>query len=238
MDVEFFLSRAEREFEPNQNRIVLNARDKVHADALKRCCVDVAVWGKGREIVIHWRDDEGNPYRIPPQLASYAKSPPQWAIAGFSQAMASQTHSEAPNLKPPEVIATPTQPITASVKPRSKDDELIIWAQLNDKPTGICSLTNGKVLFMNSLMPEFCGLAYDQIAVPDIATQFAKRDEREPTDLVEFNERLIKDKVINGTMKAFRTSGAFGNFHGQYRFAFLNGVPVRISEYDTFEVIN
>jgi hypothetical protein len=239
MDVEFFLSRAEREFDPTLNRIVLNARDKVHADALKRCCVDVAVWGKGREIVIHWRDDEGNPYRIPPQLASYAKSPPKWAIAGFSQPLASQaSHPEAPNPNQTEVIATPTQHITASVKPRSKDDELIIWAQLNEKPTGICSLTNGKVLFMNSLMPEFCGLAYDQIAVPDIATQFAKRDERDPTDLVEFNERLIKDKVINGSMKAFRTSGAFGNFHGRYTFTFLNGVPVRISEYDTFEVID
>ncbi len=239
MDVEFFLSRAEREFDPRQNRIVLNARDKVHADALKRSCVDVAVWGKGREVVIHWRDDEGNPYRIPPHLASYAKSPPQWAIGGFSQPLASETsHSEASNLMQTEVIATPAGCIATPVEPRSKDDELIIWAQLNKRPTGICSLTNGKVLFMNSLMPEFCGLAYDQIAVPDIATQFAKRDEREPTDLVKFNERLIKDKVIDGSMKAFRTSGAFGRFHGRYSFGFLNGVPVRISEYDAFEVID
>jgi hypothetical protein len=86
-------------------------------------------------------------------------------------------------------------------------------------------------------MPEFCGLAYDQIAVPDIATQFAKRDERIPTNLVEFNERIIKDKVITGSMKAFRTSGAFGSFYGTYTFGFLNGIPVRISEYDSFEVI-
>lgn len=235
MDAEFFISRAEREFDRQRNRIILNARDKVHADGLRRCCVEVAIWAKGRDTLIRWSGDEGKPYQIPAHLATYAK-PSQLVLTAQSEP--NETRPEHHTNGGGEEIVTPSPELTLPVEPQSKDDELILWAQLNSKPVGICSLTNGKVLFMNSRMPEFCGLAYDQIAVPDIATQFAKKGERQSTDLTAFNERLIKDKVINGSMKAFRTSGAFGWFHGQYSFAFLNGVPVRISEYDRFEAID
>ncbi len=94
MDIEFFISRAEREVDHQHNRVILTARNKVHADGLRRCCVEVAQWANG------------------------------------------------------------------------------------------------------------------------------------------------KDKEINGSLKAFRTSGTFGYFHGHYRFGFLNGIPVRISEYDSFELID
>lgn len=238
MDANFFISRAERWHDQQHNRIILNARDKVHADGLRRCCVEVAQWASGKDTIVHWSGDEGEPYEIPARLANYAKSKKHLSFTGTGKGETATTpHSDQPT-ESQQIISRPSTELVLPSEPKSKDDELIIWAQLNEKPTGICSLTNGKVLFMNSLMPEFCGLAYDQIAVPDIATQFAKRDEREPTDLVEFNERLIKDKVINGSMKAFRTSGAFGWFHGRFSFGFLNGVPVRISEYDRFEVID
>jgi hypothetical protein len=229
MDADFFISRAEREVDTNHNRVILTARDKVHADGLRRCCIEVARWAKGRETIVRWQDAKRF-YRIPAFLANYKPS-------GVSIPHNSEDNPQQAGQHIQTSISTAgTTPSPVST-PQSKDDELIIWAQRNNKPTGICSLSNGKVLFMNSLMPEFCGLAYDQIAVPDIATQFAKRDERIPTNLVEFNERIIKDKVITGSMKAFRTSGAFGSFYGTYTFGFLNGIPVRISEYDSFEVI-
>ncbi len=237
MDADFFISRAEREIDSQHNRVILTARNRVHADGLRRCCVAVAQWAKGKETIIRWEGNQKHFYRIPSFLAHHINP----STVSFSQKTDERTSQ---NEVPQE--SEHTQSITSTAldatttrlgEPQSKDDELIIWAQLNKRPTGICSLTNGKVLFMNSLMPEFCGLAYDQIAVPDIATQFAKKDERTPTDLVEFNERVIKDKMINGSMTAFRTSGAFGSFHGRYSFQFLNGVPVRISEYESFEVI-
>lgn len=236
MDASFFISRAEREFDHQNNQIILTARDKVHADGLKQCCVEVARWAEGKDTFIHWAEDQGQPYRVPGSLANSCKS----QRASF--ALTTRSHSQPKNHpgahRDEPVITTSSSQSTLLPEPKSKDDELILWAQLNKKPTGICSLTTGKVLFMNSLMPEFCGLAYDQIAVPDIATQFEKKGERQPDDLTTFNERLIKDKVINGSMKAFRSSGAFGHFHGRYSFGFLNGVPVRISEYDSFEVID
>jgi hypothetical protein len=232
MDANFFISRAEREFDSQNNRIILTARDRFHADGLRHCCLDVAKWAGGKDTLIHWSEDKGLPYVIPGNLACSAELENNQFFAMMTDSVKHERQ------KPQTTTSSHEIQLTLPAEPQSKDDELVIWAQLNKKPTGICSLTTGKVLFMNSLMPEFCGLAYDQIAVPDIATQFAKKDEREPTNLVEFNERLIKDKVINGSMKAFRTSGAFGNFHGKYTFSFLNGVPVRISEYDSFEVID
>jgi len=236
MDADFFISRAEREIDSQHNRVILTARNRVHADGLRMCCVAVAQWAKGKETIIRWEGNQKHFYRIPSFLAHHAK--PSGLSLSTSDQSASQHEKEGGHGQPQPIISTAldTTPIQVG-EPHSRDDELIIWAQLNKRPTGICSLTNGKVLFMNSLMPEFCGLAYDQIAVPDIASQFAKKDERIPTDLVEFNERLIKDKVINGSMDAFRTSGAFGSFQGRYSFHFLNGVPVRISEYESFEVI-
>lgn len=236
MDANFFISRAERWHDQQHNRIVLNARDKVHADGLRRCCVEVAQWASGKDTIIHWSGDEGEPYEIPARLANYAKSKKQLSFAGKAETV-TNSHSDQSE-ESQQIISAPSIQLALPAEPKSKDDELIIWAQLNKKPTGICSLTTGKVLFMNSLMPEFCGLAYDQIAVPDISTQFEKKGERQPDDLTVFNERLIKDKEITGSMKAFRTSGAFGYFHGCYRFGFLNGIPVRISEYDSFELID
>lgn len=236
MDANFFISRAEREFDHQNDQIILTARDKVHADGLKQCCVEVARWAGGKDTFIHWAEDEGQPYRIPGFLANGSES----QTLSFAMTTSSHSHPENhPETRQSQPVSTTsTSQIAPPREPKSKDDELIIWAQLNKKPTGICSLTTGKVLFMNSLMPEFCGLAYDQIAVPDIASQFEKKGERQPDDLTTFNERLVKDKVINGSMKAFRSSGAFGHFHGRYSFAFVNGVPVRISEYEGFEVIN
>jgi hypothetical protein len=236
MDAEFFISRAEREVDIH-NRVILTARDRVHADGLRRCYREVAQWAKGKETIIRWGSDPKGFYRIPSSLAHStnpsAVSTPQKLGGSSTQ------HEDSPTGGHTQTVTSIPRDVNHSQKdtPQSADDELIIGVQLNKKPTGICSLTTGKVLFMNSLMPEFCGLAYDQITVPDIASQFAKRAEREPTDLVDFNERLIKDKIVNGSMKAFRTSGAFGSFHGRFSFGFLNGVPVRISEYDSFEVI-
>jgi hypothetical protein len=236
MDADFFISRAEREVDTQHNRVILTARNRVHADGLRRCCVAVAQWAKGKETIIRWEGSTKNFYRIPSFLA-HQPTPSEVSFAPKTDESSQQEKPKEGGHSQSIISTTLTTSPSRTGEPQSKDDELIIWAQTNKKPTGICSLTNGKVLFMNSLMPEFCGLAYDQIAVPDIASQFAKRDEREPTDLIEFNERVIKDKVINGSMKAFRTSGAFGWFHGRYSFQFLNGVPVRISEYESFEVI-
>lgn len=237
MDAEFFISRAEREVDRINNRVILTARDKVHADGLRRCCIEVAQWANGKETIIRWTGGKDLSYRIPAFLAHYTK-PSQLSVAHKSNSSSPQCQ-EAHSHSHIQIVSTSANPkLALPVEPKSKDDELIIWAQLNKKPTGICSLTTGQVLFMNSLMPEFCGLAYDQIAVPDISTQFEKRGERQPDDLTVFNERLIKDKEINGSMKAFRTSGAFGYFHGCYRFGFLNGIPIRISEDDSFELVD
>jgi hypothetical protein len=69
--VEFFISRCEREFTPKE--IVLTAADKLHAEGLRRCCVEVAKWAvsKGRDLVIiQWAGDGGRPYHIPSWYAS------------------------------------------------------------------------------------------------------------------------------------------------------------------------
>ncbi len=238
MDADFFISRAEREIDSQHNRVILTARNRVHADGLRRCCVAVAQWAKGKETIIRWEGNTKHFYRIPSFLAHHT-NPSAVSFSTSDQSASPQHEKEKESDHSQPIISTALDTTRTRLgEPQSKDDELIIWAQLNKRPTGICSLTNGKVLFMNSLMPEFCGLAYDQIAIPDIATQFAKRDEQTPTDLVKFNEQLVKDRVINGSMKAFRTSGAFGWFHGRYSFGFLNGVPVRISEYEKFEIID
>ena len=152
-------------------------------------------------------------------------------------AVASNGSSE-PESSSQEAIATPsTQPQLALPQPRDRDQEILYRAITNEKPTGIMSLASGQVLFMNLLMPEFTGRPLDQIAVPNTYDLFRKRDEYQPDDPVAFNERLIKEKIINGSLKAFRTSGAFGSFHGVFRYEILKGIPVRISEYDNFELI-
>jgi hypothetical protein len=69
MDAEFFISRAEREVDHQHNRVILTARNKVHADGLRRCCVEVAQWANGKETIIRWAENEGRPSRIPALLA-------------------------------------------------------------------------------------------------------------------------------------------------------------------------
>lgn len=74
VDVSFFLSRCEREFTATE--IILTAANKVHADGLRRCCVQIAKWAvsKGRDwVIIHWAGDGGKPYRIPSWYASIEK---------------------------------------------------------------------------------------------------------------------------------------------------------------------
>lgn len=135
-------------------------------------------------------------------------------------------------------VPNPAQPSTLNPTPQSKDDEILVGAWFNQRPTGIVAIGSGKVLFMNSRMPEFCGMSYDDIIVPDIAALFEKRSEYQPDDLKVFHQRLINGKVMEGgELKAFRTNGLFGKFHGRFSYLMFQGVPCRMSEYDGFEVM-
>jgi hypothetical protein len=49
MDAEFFIPRVEREVDHQHNRVILTDRNKVHADGLRRCCMEVAQWANGKE---------------------------------------------------------------------------------------------------------------------------------------------------------------------------------------------
>lgn len=131
--------------------------------------------------------------------------------------------------------------------PRSRNQQILLEATLNDKPTGIVTIRSGKVVFMNDLMPAFVGLPPDEIIVPDIYDLFREKEQYTPDDPNEFNQRLKENRVLVGSLTAFRTNGDFGAFIGTYRHDVWTDVPlrgdrtteleVRISEYDRFELI-
>jgi len=121
--------------------------------------------------------------------------------------------------------------------PRTYDDEIIYKVLENSKPASILSIRTNKVLLVNRHVPAFTALLYDELVGSDIRDLFQERRGFKPDDLTLFHERLIKDKSINGTIKSFRSSGAFAIYPGKFEYKTFHGIPVRVSTFDPVEIV-
>lgn len=121
--------------------------------------------------------------------------------------------------------------------PKSYDDEITYEVLTNSKPASILSIRTNKVILVNRHVPNFTALLYDELVGSDIRDLFEERRGLKPDDLTLFHERLIKDKSIHGTIKSFRSSGAFAIYPGKFEYKNFYGIPVRVSTFDPVEIV-
>ncbi len=121
--------------------------------------------------------------------------------------------------------------------PKSYDDEITYEVLANSKPASILSIRTNKVILVNRHVPAFTALLYDELVGSDIGDLFEERRGLKPDDLTLFHERLIKDKTIHGTIKSFRSSGAFAIYPGKFEYKTFYGIPVRVSTFNPVEIL-
>ncbi len=94
------------------------------------------------------------------------------------------------------------------------------------------------MLDINEQVLDFVNESYDVIIGYDIQQLFERRQELnlQPDNVVNFHERLKKEKVLHTSLCSFRSSGAFGTYYGTFKAVNVWHVPCRVSFFESFEL--
>ncbi|MCA1992248.1 MAG: hypothetical protein LDL41_09430, partial [Coleofasciculus sp. S288] len=142
--------------------------------------------------------------------------------------------SEQPVDESPIVVPQTSELVT----PLDESEETIQEVRQSPLPASLLSMNNYKVLEINRHVLDFVNERYDVIIGYDVHQLFERRQELnfQPDNVVNFHERLRKAKVLNTTLRSFRSSGAFGTYYGTFKYKVVWGVPCRASFFESFEL--